>query len=704
MVMLTPQPDVTATGADTTLEDHLRRIIETQPVCLTRLAADGTFLAVNDAALQMLGASRPDQVLATSVLDRVEFDHQAAMADFLARMAVGERGSMEVGLTALDGVTRAIQLQAVGMTAPVDGLASVLCSVRDVSEMHRLEHAVVEGALREANLASALEAAKEELAVTQAGVQAREQAQAADAERVLELEDRLALALADHAEQQAALDAALTFARAERDDALARAAAAEERARGEDAGRQALTDASDEQRRELEHLRDVVAALESAASDVASREREALDRYHADEVRWTQALAELDATRQRELAGLGEQVATLDVAVREACARERDAVALYEAEKTRWQASLDEALAAHQRQADELRAQVAALGAAVTDAAARERDAIALYETEKMHWQGLAERAAAHEHECAVLGTERTRLTAALDDATTRAREALAHHEMEIAALRTAVSDAEYGLAAARAELRALDAQWQHASRLADTARVSASLASDMEAALAMTTAGTRRLLAVLPDGEPRHLAEQALSGSLEATLLARQLRRRGVPTPPLAIAPVVQRLEPVLAAMATPGAEFAILTGAPAAGVAIRQDDLEQVLMLLVTAARAAIASASHVSLEIAEVTVDPTVAGERAVRPGPYALLALHAGGIAAGETLPDALFKPMVAAETWAQAGLCFGALQRLVTTAGGHLWASREGSSGYALELYLPQVTDGSDAQPSGEACA
>jgi PAS domain S-box-containing protein len=698
------QSAVTVIGADTRLEDHLRRIIETQPVCLTRLAADGTFLAVNDAALHLLGATRLDQVLATSFLERVELDQQPGTADFLARMAGGERGSIEVGVTAVDGVTRAVQVQAVGMAAPFDGLPSVLCSVRDVSEMRRLGHALVEGALREESLASALDTAREELAVALAAVPAREEADGAGAERVLELEARLSCLATEHAEQLSALEAALVRARTERSEALALATAAEERALDEEAGRQALTEASSEQRRELEHLRGVVASLESAASQSAGREREALDRYHADEVRWTQALAELDATRQRELASLGEQVATLDAAVREACARERDAVALYEAEKTRWQASLDETLAAHQRQADELRAQVAALGAAVTDAAARERDAIALYETEKMHWQGLAERAAAHEHECTVLGTERTRLTAALDEATTRAREASAHHEMEAAALRAAVSDAEYGLAAARAELRALDAQWQHASRLADTARVSASLASDMEAALAMTTAGTRRLLAVLPDGEPRHLAEQALSGSLEATLLARQLRRRGVPTPPLAIAPIVQRLEPVLAAMATPGAEFGILTGAPAAGVAIRQDDLEQVLMLLVTAARAAIASASHVSLEIAEVSVDATVAGERAVRPGPYALLALHAGGIAAGEALPDALFKPMVAAETWAQAGLCLGALQRLVTTAGGHLWASREGSSGYALELYLPQVTDGSDAQPSAEAGA
>ena len=38
-------------------EAYLRRVIERQPACLTRIASDGTFLAVNDAALHEVEGS-----------------------------------------------------------------------------------------------------------------------------------------------------------------------------------------------------------------------------------------------------------------------------------------------------------------------------------------------------------------------------------------------------------------------------------------------------------------------------------------------------------------------------------------------------------------------------------------------------------------------------------------------------------------------
>jgi PAS domain S-box-containing protein len=671
---------VMAAGTATRLEDHLRRIIETQPVCLSRVAADGTFLAVNEAALHMLGAQRLEEVLSTSLLDRVAPDHQRGLADFLAGVSAGERGSTEAAVTALDGVTRSLQVQGVGVTAPVDGLASVLCTFRDVTEVRRLEHALFEGALREEALSATLETTREQLAAAAADAEARQHG--AQAERIADLEARLAQARTE----QVALADDLELARAERAAALARATRAEECARVEDTRRQSLAQQSAADRGELESLRAAVPRLEAAATEAAAREREAAD---------------LEAALRRQLEDLGARVAALDTAVHESGLRARDATALYHAEKARWQAALDEAAAAHDREAAGIRARVAALEAAVQDAAGREHDAIALYEAEKTHWHGMAERAAAHEEELVALRAEHARLAIAWQEAVDRERETSARFDSETAGFRAAVVAAEHGLAAARTELRALDAQWQHASRLADATRITASVASDVETALAMTTAGTRRLLTLLPEGEPKHLAEQALGGSLEATLLARELRRQGVPVPPIAITPVVRRLEPVLTAMVASDASLAILAGSDGVGVSIRPDDLEQLLMLLVAGHRAAFRSASHVSIEIAEVTVDGGVATERAVRPGSYALLALHTSGT--GDDLPEGLFNAIVGPESWGEAGPCFGALYRLVTRAGGHMWASREGKTGFAIELYLPRADTQNEAaaQPTGE---
>ena len=73
-------------------EAYLRRVIERQPVSLTRIAADGTFLAVNDAALSMLGAAELEDVLETSVLALVAPEHRDQCRAFLARIIAGDRG------------------------------------------------------------------------------------------------------------------------------------------------------------------------------------------------------------------------------------------------------------------------------------------------------------------------------------------------------------------------------------------------------------------------------------------------------------------------------------------------------------------------------------------------------------------------------------------------------------------------------------
>ena len=52
-------------------EPHLRAVLETQPVVLTRVSKEGTFLAINESGLSMLGAQSLEQVLGTSLLNMV---------------------------------------------------------------------------------------------------------------------------------------------------------------------------------------------------------------------------------------------------------------------------------------------------------------------------------------------------------------------------------------------------------------------------------------------------------------------------------------------------------------------------------------------------------------------------------------------------------------------------------------------------------
>ena len=199
-----------AVAAKPASEGHLRLIIETQPVCLTRVAPDGTFLAVNDAALSMLEAERLDQVLGTSLLTLIESGQRDAVKEFLARVAAGERGSVEADLKGLAGTQHNVQIHAVPHPSPVDGVLSALCTFRDVTEHRRLEAAVVESAARPAadpsqlQRMAELEAVRQELETAVAEQQARMAAQQA---RVAELEQSQAEADArtrELAEQSAA--------------------------------------------------------------------------------------------------------------------------------------------------------------------------------------------------------------------------------------------------------------------------------------------------------------------------------------------------------------------------------------------------------------------------------------------------------------------------------------------------------------------
>jgi PAS domain S-box-containing protein len=284
-------------------EGHLRLIIETQPVCLTRVAPDGTFLAVNDAALSMLGAERLDQVLATSLLTLIESEQQEAVREFLTRVAAGERGSVEADLRGLGGTQHNVQIHAVPHPSPVDGLPSALCTFRDVTEHRRLEAAVVENAARpvvddsQLQRMSELENVRQELETTVAQQQARlselEQFHAESEARARELEEQ-------------------TAARQELESALS--------------GQQAR-----------------VAELEGSLAEAEAKVRELSESITA-----TRELEQMLLDQQSRLAQAQEAVAAAE-------ARAAEATEKHKAERGQWQQRIDDALDARARDEQALR-------------------------------------------------------------------------------------------------------------------------------------------------------------------------------------------------------------------------------------------------------------------------------------------------------------------------------------------------------------
>jgi hypothetical protein len=134
-----PQPPDPSTEAK-----HLLRVIEKQPGCLMRVGLDGLLLAVNEAAMKLLGASELSQVVGTRLTKLVLARHHEQWDELTARIREGAAASLECELTDLGGVRRTILMQAVPLLDHPDGTPSMIAVARDSSVPRRLEAALRE--------------------------------------------------------------------------------------------------------------------------------------------------------------------------------------------------------------------------------------------------------------------------------------------------------------------------------------------------------------------------------------------------------------------------------------------------------------------------------------------------------------------------------------------------------------------------------
>ena len=112
---------------------------------------------------------------------------------------------------------------------------------------------------------------------------------------------------------------------------------------------------------------------------------------------------------------------------------------------------------------------------------------------------------------------------------------------------------------------------------------------------------------------------------------------------------------------------------------------------MTLAANRRVTMLSGGRASLEVADVDLDETCARERGTSPGATCCSRCTCRVRASTPGLPAALFGASAADRDWRAAGPGMGGLHQAVQAAGGHLWATREGSDSIAFEVYLPSVT-------------
>jgi len=314
---------------------HLRRLLDIQPVCLLRLAADGTVLAASDAALSLLGVTSVAQALGRDFSTWIPADQHARWKAFAGGVVQGGPASIECEVLAQSGERHPTLFHGVPLTDHPDGVASLAVSARAVAGQRQLETAVVE--LEEQLLDRDAEQLKARARLAEAEEGRRQLEEQVDA-----LETRLRAretALAEEERQLRQLKADLDA----RDDALA---AAESARRTADVNcARALADI-----RQLEiALEDFAARQQQMTEERAAERHRARQMCEAAAARHEQELA--DALHGPEREQLTAKLKASEAAVRALEQREQDA----RAERDGLQARLEEALAACRAREAELR-------------------------------------------------------------------------------------------------------------------------------------------------------------------------------------------------------------------------------------------------------------------------------------------------------------------------------------------------------------
>ena len=314
---------------------HLRRLLDIQPVCLMRIAADGTVLAANDAALALLGVMSGAQALGRDFLNWVPADQRERWTVFAAGVLRGGAASIECEICAQSGERHPTLFHGVPLTDHPDGVASLAVSARAVAGQRQLETAIVE--LEEQLLERDAERIKARARLTEA-----EESRRQLAEKVDTLETRLRARETTSTEEERQLRQLKADLDA-RTDALAAAEAARRTAEVNCA--RALGDI-----RQLEIALEAFAARQQQMTDERAAERQRT-RQMADSAaaRYERELA--DARHGPEWERLTAKLKEREAAVRALEQREQDT----RAERDALQARLEEALATCEARAAELR-------------------------------------------------------------------------------------------------------------------------------------------------------------------------------------------------------------------------------------------------------------------------------------------------------------------------------------------------------------
>jgi PAS domain S-box-containing protein len=137
-------------------EDRLRQIVEKLPIGITVITPDGTFLAINQAGLKLLGAAKLDQIIGKKIHHLVNKEDHFRTLAFLTTVGGGKNDSISLQWKGLDGKASGIRLEATPIRRRGIKEAAVLAAIYSPGESAKGQD-VKKGAIEDPRLKQALQ-------------------------------------------------------------------------------------------------------------------------------------------------------------------------------------------------------------------------------------------------------------------------------------------------------------------------------------------------------------------------------------------------------------------------------------------------------------------------------------------------------------------------------------------------------------------
>ncbi len=252
---------------------------------------------------------------------------------------------------------------------------------------------------------------------------------------------------------------------------------------------------------------------------------------------------------------------------------------------------------------------------------------------------------------------------------------------------------------------RSLELQVAHLQKMEALGELAGGVAHDLNNQLVIILCYAEMLADASSPTQAATLSDRVLRAASDAASLTSQLlafsRRTAVQPEAVDLDDLVTTAQPLLERVLGEGVGLELRrSGAPAPALVDLQQ-VEQVLVNLVTNARDALPEGGTVRITTGVQDLAPDLAGRLGISPGRYASLVVQDDGVGISADALDRLFEPFFTTkERGRGTGLGLSTAQGVVTRAGGAIDVDSSPGAGSSFSVYLPVAS--TDELPATEA--